>query len=46
MDHFFRNIDPKKQQIFLEVLEQMVETLQPDVEASARGEGSEPELDA
>ena len=35
MDHFFRNIDEKKQQIFLEVLEQMVETLQPDAEQSA-----------
>ena len=35
MDHFFRNIDEKKQQIFLEVLEQMVETLQPEVEEQA-----------
>ena len=35
MDHFFRSVDPKKQQIFLEVLEQMVETLQPEVEEQA-----------
>ena len=40
MDHFFRNIDEKKQQIFLEVLEQMVETLQPDTEQEA-GEQAE-----
>ena len=31
MDHFFRNIDEKKQEAFMEVLEQMVETLRPEV---------------